>query len=205
MGLTVKSGRTARDKCSFWKYLLRDKSPPSRRSGIGTFRELFILPAFHHLLQHCLELEVSWEASHPQYVVKQNNWGYCVQKTHPTLLDVSKIECLLCVHSGEPCTFTTIHFHLWELLKLLGKQVWFHTHQPLFLCSHCVSVLHRVHCTDTLPAHSFHMWKQYLSPKTLSSAPHRKELNSLKNYFEKKINLAVKLWRQWTDEVEIEY
>lgn len=80
-------------------------------------------------------------------------------------LGVSKMK-LPCVHSWESCTtshdcylaitlvlhrytrsFTTVHFHLSELLMLLGKQkIWIHTHRLPLLYLHCVSILYHLHC-----------------------------------------------------------
>lgn len=81
-----------------------------------------------------------------------------------------------------------------------------HTDYPYTTCtiSH-FCIIFTVPGAGTLPAYSFHMWKQYLSQKTFSSAPYWKELSSLKNSFKTKINLAVKPWWQWTNELEIKY
>lgn len=150
------------------------------------------------------------------FEVKQKNWGNCMCLV--CFLAVSKMK-LPCVHSWESCTTSrdcylaiTLVLHRYTLSQLstsIFQSYWCfleskrfgstHTDYPYSICiASQFCIIFTVLGADTLPAYSFHIWKQYLSPKTFSSALYWKELNSPKNYFKKKINLAVKPWWQWT-------
>lgn len=139
------------------------------------------------------------------FEVKQENGGICmclgcfvgsIQAETPLcpLLGILHYCTWWLLHQASTntlmCSFPGTQFYLWELFMLFGKIKDVDPHTPTTFTLLCrVSqfwILLTVLGSDTLPEHSFHMWKQHLPEKPTFLSSILKGINRLKNYFRRK-------------------